>query len=205
MASLASSFRCCFRACASPGYTRPRSPVLKTLSSPRLSVPSYSGLKHADQAVNACPARMRVVGLGGKRAPWLGDQSPTATSLPAPKPQEPDDPTAARDPPALVRAAAFNSVQTAPKRCGCSLHLMPDMTGLSDKMVSLPSSPAPGARRGRTSISGANTSTSRCGRVRLIGQEQSWSSVWGEPARAGGALLGAEAPPGARGRSPRFA
>src|SRR3954462_2332965 len=60
-----------------------------------------------------------------------------------------------------------------------------------------------GGRRRRTSISGANTS--RCGRSRLIGQEQSWSSVWGEPARAGRALLGAEAPPGARGRSPRFA
>src|SRR3954471_10698699 len=65
--------------------------------------------------------------------------------------------------------------------------------------------PAPGSRGGRTSISGANTSTSSCGRLRLIGQEQSWSSVWGEPARAGRALLGAEAPPGARGRSPRFA
>ena len=62
-------------------------------------------------------------------------------------------------------------------------------------MVSLQSSPAPGARWGRTSISGANTRTSSCGRSRLIGQEQSWSSVWGEPARADRALLGPHGPP----------
>ena len=71
--------------------------------------------------------------------------------------------------------------------------LMPDKTGLSDVMVSF-SHPLPRGTRGRTSISGANTRPSRCGRSRLIGQEQSWSSVWGEPARAGRALLGAEGP-----------
>src|SRR5690242_3151567 len=43
----------------------------------------------------------------------------------------------------------------------------PIRPALSDMMVSLPSSPAPGARGGRTSISGAKTSTPKYGRSRL--------------------------------------
>src|SRR5690349_243718 len=53
-----------------------------------------------------------------------------------------------RGTPALVRTAALYPVQTTPKRCGCSVHLMPDKAALSDMMVPLQSSPAAGARWG---------------------------------------------------------
>src|SRR4051812_3957091 len=124
------------------------------------------------------PARPGCGSLGSGASepmPWLGDQSPTATSLSAPKPQEPDDPPAARDPPALVRAAALYPVQTAPKGCGCSVHLMPDKPELSDMMVSLQSSLHPGHAGGARVSPGRRQATSRSGRSRLIGQEQSWA------------------------------
>src|SRR5215203_2163962 len=75
-----------------------------------------------------------------------------------------------------LAATALCALESGQKRRGCRALLLSDKTRLSDMMVSLQSSPAPGARWGRTSISGANTRTSSCGRLQLIGQEQSWSS-----------------------------